>query len=370
MKTRSQQLLFWSRRAASRGAFAAILVAVLAGTAFADTFNGDGDGTSWEDANNWLLDAVPLNNASGNTFINGGHDVDFDTDTWDALIAAGNTQSASQYRVVRFLLNESTAAGAIGTNSLTFDFGDPAGTSNREVLQTNSTSAVFGGRGGSDTTVNVVSGTVNTGSRTSFGARTDALGTLNVTGGEFVVGRSNLQLGINNTFDTTTGTGIANISGGAFRTREGVAIGGTSTFHVQGSGASEIGVGSQGSVDGVWTQVAGGVLRTGIDAGGITAILVDDYNDDGAGTQGNATFEAGSILDPYDLGGASTNLWYTVMTWEGMVTGAPTLSSAAVSAGWQSQISGQNLQVRLVPEPGSIGLLALGIPFLIRRRRA
>lgn len=339
---------------------------VLGGTAHADLFTGDGDGTSWEDPDNWGADAVPLNNGSGNTFINGGHNVDFDTDTWTALDAAGNLQGGmggSQYRVVRFILNENTSSGPIGTNSLNFSFGD-----GREVLQTNSTSAVFGGRNGSDTTVNVASGTVNTGSRTSFGARTGAMGTLNVTGGEFIVGRSNLQLGINNAFDTTTGTGVANISGGVFRTREGVAIGGTSTFHVQGSGATEIGVGSQGSVDGRWNQAAGGILRTGIDAGTFPTILIDDVDDDGGGAQGNAIFDVGSILDPYDAGGAATNVWHTVMTWEGTLTGLPDLSATALADGWERQVSGNNLQVRLVaiPEPGAFlmfSVVALAVSF-------
>tara|TARA_R110002049_G_scaffold285698_4_gene467005 strand:+ start:145644 stop:146717 length:1074 start_codon:yes stop_codon:yes gene_type:complete len=352
---------------------AAAVAVALGGNAMADAWTGDGATDKWEDADNWLLDAVPTNNGSGNTFINGGHNVLFDADTWAALDTAGNLQSATQYRVVRFLINESTAAtsGPIGTNSLTFDFGDGL-----EILQTNGTSAVFGGRNGSDTTLNIVSGLLNTGSRTSFGARVGASGTVNVMGGDFIIGRVNLQLGINNAFDTTTGTGVANISGGTFRTRRGVAIGGTSTFHVAGSGVTEIGVGSQGSEDGVWTQVAGGTLRTGIDAGGITAILVDDVDDDGGGTQGNVTFAAGSILDPYDLGGAPTNVWTTIMNWEGTLDdNGLVLSSDALNAGWEKRVDGNSLQVRLVatavPEPSSLALLGLGsVAFVARRRRS
>lgn len=357
-------------------------LAVATSNIWADAFDGNndgdgGDGVAWHDPNNWLLDAVPPNNGGGNTFINDGFDVVYDSATWNYLNTNSLLQSATQHRVVRFILNENTAAssGPIGTNSLTFDFADPGGAL-REVLQTNGTSAIFAGRNGSDTTVEMISGRVNTGSRTTFGARTGALGTLNLSGGEFITGRSNLQLGIQNDLTTTSGTGVVNVTGGTLRTREGVGIGGTSTFHVAGSAITEIGVGSQGSVDGMWTQEAGGVLRTGIDAGGITAILIDDYQDDGGGTQGNATFASGSVLDPYDLGGAATNTWTTVMTWEGMVTdNGLGLSPAATAAGWTHRIDGNDLQVCLdcvpVPEPSSLALIAIAGLFglSVRRRK-
>ena len=113
-----------------------------------------------------------------------------------------------------------------------------------------------------------------------------------------------------------------------------------------GSGATEIGVGSQGSVDGAWTQIAGGVLRPGLDSGGVTPILVDDVDDDGAGAQGNVTFESGAILDPYDAGGAN-NAWTPVMTWEGTLTdNGLALSAAATSAGWEMRVVGSTLEVR------------------------
>jgi hypothetical protein len=84
----------------------------LGSAANADIFDGNldtdgGDGVTWEDPLNWAADAVPLNNNS-NILINGGHDVVYDGDTWDFLIANGLTQSATQHRVSRFLLNENT----------------------------------------------------------------------------------------------------------------------------------------------------------------------------------------------------------------------------------------------------------------------
>ena len=361
----------------------AVAVGVFASTVSADVFDGGGDGTKYEDPLNWALDTVPGNNGGvldangdpvqavdGNGIpivdVNGnpvqatlntswnGQDVVFDTATWDFL-AAGEAagidylQSATEHRVQRFILGEQAGAGDTGDLSLTFDFADPAG-GLRRILQTNSNSAVFGSRFG-DCVVNMNSGEVNTGARTTFGAR-QGTGTLNITGGSFIIGRSNLQLGVSNAFVDEGGTGILNISGGLFQTRQGVAIGGTSSFNVIGSGAMEIGVGSNNSVDGEWTQLAGGVLSFAFDAGGATMILVDDVDDDGAGAQGNVTFEAGAILDLSDLGGAD-NTVKTVMTWEGTLTGAPTLSAASVSAGWTMEIVGNELRVQntSLPDP-------------------
>lgn len=327
----------------------------------ADSWTGDGDGTSWEDADNWLLDAVPLNNGSGNTLINTG-DVVFDNDTWAALDLAGNLQSSTQYRVVRFLLNESTSI-PVGTGSITFDF--DSGGAGRSVLQTNSTSSVWGSRNGS-TTANFISGEVNTGSSTTLGAR-DGVGIFNITGGSVIIGRGNLTLGNG----AATGTGTVNISSGSLLTRGGLVFNNASVFNVSGSGSSTIGIGSQGTVDGFWTQNAGGILRSGIDSGGIDRILIDDVGDDGAGLEGNVTFELGSILDPYDAGGAVLNTWVTVMEWEGALTdNGLALSTDAINAGWEKQVVGSELQVRLVPEPSVALLSALSLLGLgIRRRR-
>lgn len=157
--------------------------------------------------------------------------------------------------------------------------------------------------------------------------------------------------------DADANAGLFEISGGSLTTRVGAVIGPTGTFSVVGSAATSIGIGSNGTVDGWWIQKSGGVLRTGLDSGGVTSLLIDDVDDDGAGMQGNAVFESGSTLDPYDAGGAN-NAWTTVMNWEGTLTDSGlALSSAATTAGWEMQFVGSELQVRNPTLPDKACLL-------------
>ncbi|MDQ8189035.1 PEP-CTERM sorting domain-containing protein [Roseibacillus persicicus] len=338
--------------------FAGVLLTSIA--AHADTFTGDGDGTSWEDPDNWLGDSVPASNAS-NILIVGDSDVTLDAGTWSYLESNNLLHSSTEYRLARLLMGESNAGADSGTHTLTLDQGV-----GNTIRATNSSSANVGTRANKHSILNIMSGTTNLeAGRIVVGSAADSSGTINVNGGDLILGRGGLELGF-------SGTGTINITAGSFINRNDVEIFGGGTFHVAGSAPITIGIGSSASLDGNWEQAGGGVLRTGIDAGGMTTILIDDVDDDGAGLQGNATFAAGSILDPYDLGGATPDIWHTVMTWEGTVTGAPTLSVDAVNAGWMSQISGNNLQVQLtsIPEPsaallGGLALIGLGL----RRRR-
>jgi hypothetical protein len=310
----------------------------------ADRFDGDldldgGDGISWEDPLNWLADVVPLNNGS-NILIGADHQVVFDADTFAALDLAGNLQNATEHRIARLLMGDSTSGAFNGSHSLTLDQGD-----GNFIRATNSNSAVIGGRAGKFSTLNIVSGDTNLeANRVRVGQAVGGSGTVNVSGGLLICGRGGLELSNPN---GNGGDGTLNITGGSFRTRGVANIYEGGIFHVAGSAPLDVGIGTHASVDGAWNQEVGGILRTGIDATGFTTILIDDVDDDGAGTQGNATFAAGSILDPYDMGGAATGVWTTVMTWEGTLSGAPTLSEDSVDAGWESQIDGSNLQVRL-----------------------
>ncbi|MDA8975218.1 PEP-CTERM sorting domain-containing protein, partial [Akkermansiaceae bacterium] len=292
------------------------------------------------------------------------HDVDFDAGTWTYLTNNGLLQNPTEHRIARLLMGDSTLGSQNGTHSLSLDPG-----AGNTIRATNSNSAVVGGRAGKFSTLDILSGTVNLeAGRVRIGQADGGSGTVNVSGGLLTLGRGGLELGATN----GTGDGTLNITGGSFTTRNDAEIFGGGVFHVAGSSAATIGIGSNGSTDGRWVQSPGGILRTGIDASGMTTILIDDVGDDGAGAQGNVTFEAGSILDPYDLGGAALDTWQTVMEWEGTLDDQGlALSPAALSAGWEKQVVGSELQVRLaVPEPSvallsGLSLLGLGI----RRRR-
>ena len=344
------------------------MVVASSSTAHADTFTGAGDGTSWEDGANWAAGVVPLNNASGNTFIGANDQVVFDAASLAAVQAAGNAQGNGQYRILRLLIGDQTSGATNGTHSITFDHGGGSiGTPG--VLVTNANSAVIGGRPDKFSTVNVVSVVTNIeANRIRVGQGVGGSGTINVSGGDLILGRGGLELGSTNNTGAVD-QGLLSITGGTFQTRNDAEIFAAGTFEVIGTDATLIGIGSAGNTDGRWVQ--DGILRPGLDATGVTTILIDDVGDDGTG--GTATFNAGSILDPFDNGGFFTNVYEDVLFAEGGITGAPTLSSAAVAAGFESRIiNGDTLQVRLVsaiPEPSSLALLGFGGLALIGRRR-
>ena len=330
-------------------------------TAQGDTFDGGGDGTSWEDPLNWSNDVVPANNGSNiNIFSN--HDVNFDAGTWTYLTENSLLQNETEHRIARLLMGDSVAGAANGNHSLTLDPGD-----GNTIRATNSNSAVISGRPGKFSTLNIVSGITNLeAGRIRIGQGEGGSGTVNVSGGLLTLGRGGLELGNPN----GSGDGTLNITGGSFTTRNDAEIFGSGVFHVAGTGAATIGIGSNGSTDGRWVQSTGGIFRPGIDATGVTVTFIDDAGDDGAGAQGNVTFESGAILDPYDLGGAAPNVWTTVMEWEGTLTdNGLALSNDALAAGWEKQISGSELQVRIIPEPSSAALLGLGGLALLMRRK-
>lgn len=143
-------------------------------------------------------------------------------------------------------------------------------------------------------------------------------GNLSITGGHLDIsrGESGASLRVDH-----GGTGNFEISGGSLITRVGVVVGDQGTFGVIGHGASRIGIGSSGGLDGEWYQEAGGTLKVRVNATskGVTPIFVDEV-ETADGTAGNVTFEAGAFLD-VDFTGAFVNGGtYTVMEWEGTVT--------------------------------------------------
>ncbi|MBK1828077.1 autotransporter-associated beta strand repeat-containing protein [Haloferula rosea] len=117
------------------------------------------------------------------------------------------------------------------------------------------------------------------------------------------------------------GTGNFEISGGSLITRTGVRVGDQGTFSVIGHGASRIGIGTSGPLDGEWYQEAGGTLRARVNATstGLSTIFIDEV-DTSDGSGGNVTFEDGALLDVGFTGGFVNGGTYTVMEWEGSVT--------------------------------------------------
>lgn len=282
--------------------------------------------------------------------------VEFDDDTSLALAGAVD----GQVTINRFFL------GAPGSGS-----GDGTLNVSGGVLSANQSGAgvvTTIGRA-QDGTLNISGGSVNVGHRVFVGSGVNGHGEINLSGGSFIVsrggnssimtaeditayGRPSFELGDDDgdTDPENTTTGIFNISGGEFLTRAHIAIGKYGTIDVQGSAATQIGIGSQNSLDGGWFQYAGGTLRAGVDGGGITPILIDDVDDDG---QGDVRFEAGTFLDPYDMGDALQNVWHTVMEWDGtLLENGLALTPTALSEGWEMQVDGNLLQVRLPGPPG------------------
>lgn len=339
--------------------------------------------SKYEDPVNWFNETdgtnfntfVPVNDGTldpalaFNVSVRNGGTVDFDEDTSLALTGAAD----GAVQVNRFFL------GAPGSGSGSGTFNVSGGVFNAVQSGAGINNTI--GRA-QDGTLNISGGVVNVGHRVFVGSGVNGHGEINLTGGEYIIsrggnsavmtpediamyGRPSLDMGDDdgdgavdgegNPIENTT-TGIFNISGGAFSTRGHVAIGKYGTVDVQGSGATQIGIGSHNTLDGGWFQYAGGTIRAGVDAGGITPIFIDEVDGNAeAGGNGDVRFETGTFLDPYDLGSAPQNTWHTVMEWEGMlVENGLALTADAMTAGWEMQIDGNLLQVRL---PGDITVL-------------
>ena len=314
----------------------------------------------WETAANWIdvtdpdpnfhiNDIIPI--AGDTVLIKDGGTAIFDEDSQLAL--TGDLSVA--YQIDRVLVSSppSNGTGRLDINGGLFN----ATRSGAGIVATIGRS--------NEGTINQTAGTANFGHRMFIGSGFNGTGAYNLSGGDLIISRggnsaimSDTDIGVYGRPSLDIGAddgdlvdplanftdGSMNISGGSMQTRVGVAIGKYGTFHVAGSAATEVGIGSNGSVDGYWLQYDGGVLRIGIDAGGVTPIFIDDVDDDG---QGDVKFYSGSILDPYDLG-AVPGQWATVMTWEGtLLENDLALSADATTAGWEMQFVGNELQVRL-----------------------
>lgn len=335
-------------------------------SAYGATWNGGGDGISWHDGANWDTGVVPASSAAENIIILGNSQVLFDSTTWSSLSSNGLLHSSTEYRgALRLLMGENTSSSTNGSHSLTFDHG-----SGNLVNFTTSSSQAVGSRVGKTSTLNIQSGTVNVGGN-PFNVGGAGNGTINISGGSFIAGRSAPNIG------TGTGSGAINITGGSFTTRAGANVGANGSFNVFGSVATEIGIGSDNSLDGVWDQAAGGILSAAIDAGGITKIFVDDVDSDGGMS---ATFAAGSILDLGFLSIPAIGGTWTLLELENADISDLGLQLAAgdAAAGWSFNVDNTGVNGLLtatytVPEPSTFAFIAGSLSLMavmIRRRRA
>lgn len=250
--------------------------------------NGSGD-NEFSNPANWLGGAFP---ASETMVIN---------------------RTGSQRAVVSTGVTLNSDGLLIGSSSANGEFQQTGG----ELTATSNPSAVsrvgLGGRTGTWTM---------SGGRASINAiqlgLSNGTGNFTLQGGHLNISRgvSGYSLIVDN-----GGTGNCEVSGGSLITRSGVKIGSEGTFTVTGQGASRIGIGSSGTVDGEWYQESGGVLRARINdtSAGLTPICIDEVNSSD-GSAGNVTFENGALLEVDVTGSFLNGGTYTVMEWEGSVT--------------------------------------------------
>lgn len=336
---------------------AAVAMVTVCGVAQAALWDGGGVGDEFSTAENWDGDVFPgdLGLNAKLAEINGAFTVDRTVDsTVDRTFVNGGA-----------VLNIST-----GTHS-----------DNRS----GNTIRNFVGSAGAGT-VNMSGGNWNIGHITAVGG--NGTGVFNLSGGDLDISRGgNTLAGNPNTFGGNaggslsvgygSGTGLMNITGGSLATRIGVEVGDKGIFQVMGDDAT-IGIGSNGSLDGHWWQQAGGVLSMGIDATGITTILIDDTGQAGdPDVNPYVHFQDGAVLDMSFFGTAATAGTWTLMELEnndiddqGLV-----LAAGDAAAGWSLNVdnSGTNgllTATYTIPEPATLGLVAVfgGSVLFIRRR--
>ena len=344
---------------------AALACAALALPAQADyNFVGGGDGTSWEDVANWESSGLPASVIPGGsdylTITGGDINIDMDGDSWNyfvsnSLLTGGTT---GEYRTQTIRLAQ------FGAATLNIDIGD-----GNIWRTTNSTLQYVGSQNSTNTGVmNIYSGDIRI-ETSSFriAEKTGSTGLVNISGSastRLIISRESggvsMQVG-------TGGNGTFQIDGGKLRTRAGMTVGSTGTFRVLGSTVTEVEIGSEGSLDGNWTQNAGGILEIGIDAGGVTQINIADKG--GSGTFAN--FDAGAILTISELVAPAPGTWTVMEVQNGTISDGGL--SLLAGPGWSYDVdnSGANglLTVSYVPEPATLALLGLGGLAIISRKR-
>ena len=258
--------------------------------------NSAGD-NNYSNASNWVGTVAPVAGSSNYAVIDlAGSD--------KAIFSSGTSENIAGLRI-----------GYEGTD------GELHQTGGTLRATANSNGATRIGRNGETGTYLMTGGTASI-NAIQLGLGSSGSGNLTITGGDMLIARG-AGTGISSLivdFGSGSVEGNFEISGGSLETRGGVIIGNNGTFSVLGSAPTTIGIGSYSSVDGVWTQDAGGTLLCRITdtPAGITKIFIDDTGDAGAG-DGNVTFADGALLDVGFLGASVEGEW-DIMTWEGTLT--------------------------------------------------
>lgn len=336
----------------------------VANSTWADAnYSGTGD---WSTVANWSGATGPtgLPGSSDNVTLTGGPVVTMSAASWqdfvdNSLLTSG---SSGEYRTAQLRVAPS------GTATLNLDIGD-----GNIYRPTTVSTYLIGSASGSDGTVNIYSGDIRfDSSKLYIGEKSGSTGLLNISGNantRLILGKESGGVSL---WVGTGGTGTFQIDGGKFRTRAGAIVGSSGIFSVLGSSVTEVEIGSESTIDGNWTQNAGGILNIGIDSGGVTQINVADKG--GSGTF--ATFDNGSLLDVGFLGSPVAGTWTVMEVQNGAITDNGLGFAAGVDSGWSFDIdnTGANgiLNVTyVVPEPTTFALAGLGIAgLLIFRRKA
>lgn len=256
--------------------------------------NSVGD-NNYSNASNWVGNVAPVAGSSNYAVIDlAGSD--------KAIFSSGTTANLAGIR--------------IGYNGSDGEFEQTGGTAN---FSNGGASRI--GRNGEVGTYHMTGGTASI-NAVQLGLGSSGTGNLTITGGDMTIirgagtGTSSLIVD----FGSGSASGNFEISGGSLQTRTDVIIGDNGTFSVLGSEPTSIGIGSYGTLDGQWTQAAGGTLRVRIadTPTGITKIIIAD-NGDASDGDGNATFANGALLDVGFLGASVEGEW-DIMTWDGTLT--------------------------------------------------
>ena len=316
------------------------MAAVLGGFVHAGSFTGLGDGTSFEDPNNW---SDPNEAFPGSTRdINGAFTV-------DRNVSVNTNRTFIKGGAVLNIASGTHNDGQSGANIFNFLGDTSSGTVNQS-----------GGHY-----------LIGHGLRVGVG-NANADGTYNLTDGHLEIfrgsnskiepsnpgGRPSMEIG-----DAAAAgqAGLFEISGGYLETRAGVHIAPNGVFSVVGSDPNAIDIGPQGSGDGSWIQH--GTLKAAIDAGGITPIFVDDF-DNAGGVVG--ILRTGSLLDlSFDSISPFAGTWTLLEIENTDITDEGLALSGSTAPGWSFNIdnSGANgllTATYVIPEPASLALIVLG----------